>query len=198
MLIGYPNPLLRHMLVDLSEMALPGSEIVAVQRIAESGGGTQAELTVTTIDQLELVRAGETVALIEGDDQLALSALRHGATAVASERDSEGELLEIIRAAGHGVTAVSSTLRPSVIAFLPEHALPVLSEVEISILRSIARGETVTAIADRIAFSRRTTDRLIAGIKEKLEAPTRSDLIRLALATGLSSQPAEHDSGIEA
>lgn len=60
-----------------------------------------------------------------------------------------------------------------------------LSPREVEVLRLVALGHTAREIGDQLGLSAKTVEGYRARLAEKLVAPTRADLIRVALQAGL-------------
>lgn len=181
-----------------------------VQVVAEAGDGEQAcqlypgvrpdvvvmDLSMPGMGGMEAVRR-----LIAQDPKarvLALSAhedtahprrvLRAGALGYLAKRSAPDALIEAVRAVSRGDRYLDAeTARALAMAQLEGDESPadVLSEREFSVFLQLARGATVSQIADTLSLSTSTVGTHLYHVKQKLRASNQSELTLVALRWGL-------------
>ena len=147
-------------------------------------------------------RAGRTRVLLVADwarERDVLEALSGGALGFASKNDGSQELLEAIRAVGHGQTYVAPAFRrfmalePARMArgqrVLEGDVLHVLSPREREVLDLVVRGWRNRAIARELCVSIKTVDTHRTRINRKLGCNGASELIRFAAENDLIRRP---------
>ena len=162
------------LLLDLSMPGLGG--IVAVERVRKESAKTKI-LILTMHEDPEYLR----------------QALEAGASGYLVKRAADTELLAAIRAVRRGEGYIYSSLTGALLSMAFEkgkkreetdrHAD--LSKREIEVLRLLALGHTNQQIADRLFLSVKTIETYRARITEKLQLPTRAELVRYAIQHGL-------------
>ena len=118
-----------------------------------------------------------------------LRAMRAGAAGYVTKAAPEEELLRAI----HSVHRTGRHISDVVGAVLAEFAqgrgdaatIAHLSEREIEVLLRLARGESVTAIADSLSLSVKTISTYRSRLLEKLGLASNADLVRYAINHGL-------------
>lgn len=110
-------------------------------------------------------------------------ALKTGAHGYVSKSASSNELVTAIQKVGAGETYVDASMN---IDMLPgsadsEHPLGVLTNRELEVLRMLGEGKSLQAIADAIGIAYKTVANTCSRIKEKLNLPRTSDLIRFSI-----------------
>jgi DNA-binding NarL/FixJ family response regulator len=179
--------------------------------IAEAASGSQAidrvaseawdvvilDLAMPGRDGIEALRAIRRmkprlpilVLSMHDENQLAIRALRAGASGYLTKDAAPEQLLDALRAVLADGKYLSPHLAAKVataLAFpqeLPAHYT--LSDREFQVLRHLARGETVTEVAGELALSVKTVSTYRTRILEKLALRTNSDIVRFALDSGL-------------
>ena len=119
----------------------------------------------------------------------AVTLLRHGASGYLNKECDPDEISQAIRTVARGrryiTPAVAELLAGSVAE--PNGKLPheALSERELQVFLRLAKGETVSAIADSMFLSVKTVSTYRSRVLEKLKVSTNSDLTYYALKNGL-------------
>lgn len=119
------------------------------------------------------------------EEQYGVRVLKAGAAGYVTKESAPDELGKALKKALHGGRYVSPTLAEHLAGDLgldashPAHAA--LSDRELEVLRLLARGKTVSNIADQIALSVKTVSTYRARILEKLNLKTTGDIIRYAV-----------------
>jgi two-component system, LuxR family, response regulator FixJ len=136
---------------------------------------------VTGIELLQRLRkdsADRPTVVISGHAEIGsvVQAMQLGAVNVLEKPFRPEEFLESVRQA----LEADRTLRAAVEQQQELAAkLGVLTEGELSVLRGMARGLTIEAIAEELGCSRRTVDLRRASLKEQLGVYRREDLLNL-------------------
>ncbi len=122
--------------------------------------------------------------LLHCDVSACYAALEAGATVVAA-RDSEPEhLVTTLLAALKGQIVLPAALVEAFVdQFRTRHAdrAAVLSELDIELLRMLKRGETVTAMAQRLHMASRTVDRRLQNLYRRMGVRTRLQAVAWAV-----------------
>jgi len=122
---------------------------------------------------------------IYSEKQYALRCLRAGAAGYLTKDSAPDELIAAIRRVAAGGRYVTQTLAELLAAELESPAgralHHTLSDREDQVLRRLAAGQTVGAIAADLALSPKTVSTYRSRILEKLRLETTADLIRYAL-----------------
>ncbi|MHA7833748.1 MAG: response regulator [Algiphilus sp.] len=118
---------------------------------------------------------------VHDSPMLQVRAQRAGAHGYVSKRAPAEALLAAISAVASGASAFTATAEPADRA----EALAQLSAREFEILRLIAAGASVTAIAETLHLSPKTVSNLLTALRSKLGIRERQGLIRFALRHGL-------------
>jgi two-component system, NarL family, response regulator NreC len=137
----------------------------------------------------ELAKVSPTARILIVSSQAAPSAVREalsaGACGYVPKRATGAELLEAIRRVRAGERYVDPDLGACLVLAEPPRALAPLTERETDVLRMLALGYTNNEIGRRLYISPRTVDSHRAHVVQKLGVETRSELVLLALSTGL-------------
>jgi two-component system, NarL family, invasion response regulator UvrY len=129
------------------------------------------------------------------DDTHVMRALRAGAAGYISKTAPPDQILEAIRRVAEGDTYIEHEIAQRLVFSnirALSHALDHLSSRDIEILRLLAEGCSLSQIADTIGISYKTAANNCTQIKAKLGATSATDLIRVALRSGLIG----HDAGL--
>lgn len=120
------------------------------------------------------------------DPAFALRALESGARGYVSKNDDPAEFRHAIAEVVAGGTYLPSGMAERVEALrrTPAAAQPLLSLREREILRLLAKGKSMQEIADVIGVSYKTVAATCAGMRQKLDARTPVELVRIALEQG--------------
>jgi DNA-binding NarL/FixJ family response regulator len=139
------------------------------------------------VRELTAVSPGSRILIVSS--QAAPSAVREalsaGACGYVPKRSPGSELLEAIRRVRNGEGYVDPDLGAQLVVAEPPPALAPLTERETDVLRMLALGYTNNEIGRRLFISPRTVDSHRAHVVQKLGLETRSELVLLALSTGL-------------
>jgi two-component system, NarL family, invasion response regulator UvrY len=123
------------------------------------------------------------------EDQFALQALKCGADGFLNKESAPELLIAAIRRIAAGGKYVSASLAERFARHLGGEENPAphetLSEKEFIILKHIARGKSLVAIADELHISPKTVTSHRARILQKLGLENNADLTRFALEKGL-------------
>jgi DNA-binding NarL/FixJ family response regulator len=150
---------------------------------------------VSGIETLRRMRAREPDACvlmfsIHDEPIFARRALGAGARGYLSKSSAPDLLVEAVRAVARGEifvgSDVASALAPGE-GFAAQASLDALSVREFEILRLLAGGQSVEDIARRLSLSAKTVANYQTAIRQKLGARTPTQLVHLALRSGLVS-----------
>jgi DNA-binding NarL/FixJ family response regulator len=131
-----------------------------------------------------------TIVLVEDPHaDVALAALRAGASAVLARQSDAQELLAAFGAVRAGLVVLDAAVRDSLApaASAVRSAAPVepLTERERQVLAMLADGISNRRIAERLAISENTVKAHVAAIFAKLGATTRTEAVTLGVRFGL-------------
>ncbi len=119
------------------------------------------------------------------EDQYAMRAFKAGASGYLTKETVAEELITAIKKVIAGGVHVSQSLAEQLVStFTPGHNTSLhqnLSDRELEVLTSIARGRTITEIADSLALSVKTVSTYKSRIHEKLNLKTSAELVRYAV-----------------
>ena len=119
-------------------------------------------------------------------------ALQAGAAGYTSKNAPPDEIVEAIRRVAGGQTYIEREIAEELVFShirTAQHALKDLSVRDLEILRLLARGCTLSQIAEEVGVSYKTAANTCTQIKAKLGAATTADLIRFAIQSGLADHP---------
>ena len=120
---------------------------------------------------------------------VALAALRAGASAVLARQIDDTELLTALDAVNAGLIVLDPALRDAIAAGrTPSRAIDLaepLTEREREVLGMLAGGLSNRRIADRLSISENTVKAHVAAILAKLGATTRTEAVTVGLRLGL-------------
>lgn len=123
-----------------------------------------------------------------GEDQYAVQALKAGADGYLNKDSAPDSLIAAIRRVASGKKYISPNLAEKLADNLTG-AQPqlheTLSDREFQVLRMIAAGKSLVAIAEELHVSTKTVTSYRARVLEKMAFTTNADLIRYALENGL-------------
>lgn len=123
------------------------------------------------------------------EEQFAIRALKAGASGYVAKNSASEQLVEAIRKVNGGGKYVSAALAERLATDLGDERLgmphEILSDREFEVLRMMAAGKGVTAIAELLCLSVKTVSTYRTRILEKLQFETTSQLIRYAIEQGL-------------
>ena len=112
-------------------------------------------------------------------------AIAAGASGYVPKHASPAELVEAVRSVAGGTRYVDPELGASLAVAESSPALACLSEREVDVVRLLALGYSNKEIGRRLFISSRTVDSHRAHVMQKLRFTNRSELVLLALTTGL-------------
>src|SRR5204863_6475996 len=159
-------------LMDISMPVLDGVE--ATRRVRSRTPGTQV--------------VGLTM---HADPDVVRQAVAAGAVGYLTKDCTVEEVIEAVRLAADGETAVSSGLARAMLEEgrrpppAGEPAAPILSPREIEVLERIAQGESPTEVANALFISGRTVKNHLGSIYEKLDARDRVQAVLKAVRMGI-------------
>jgi DNA-binding NarL/FixJ family response regulator len=121
---------------------------------------------------------------VNDDPAFVVRAVELGAKGFVCKGDDPQSLLEAVHEVVGGTTFVSPQLAKSVTfatADVRAHPVGMLNNRELEILRMLARGRTITQIAETMELSYKTIANTTTLLKQKLGAQTHADLVRIAV-----------------
>ncbi len=167
-------------ILDLSMPDSPG--LAGIDRLRETSPKTRV-LVLTMHDDPAFVRG----------------ALARGASGYVSKASADTRLIEAILAVHEGKTFVEAAGRdtPTLASTAAEPTprpplaamLDTLSDRERAVLADVARGRTSKEIAETTGLSIKTVESYRARAMHKLDLRSRADLVRIAIDSGLLSEP---------
>ncbi len=142
------------------------------------------------IERLKVADPAARILVLSMHDDLmhARRALQAGAAGYVTKNARPEEIIEAIRRVANGGTYVEHSVAEELVFFSVRrqaHPLAELSTRELEMLRLLARGYSLSAIADMIGISQKTVANSTSRIKAKLGARTTAHLITIALGSGL-------------
>jgi two-component system, NarL family, invasion response regulator UvrY len=114
--------------------------------------------------------------------------LKAGALGYLSKRSAAEQLIQAIRLVAAGKTFIDAALaqQMAVQQFTGEQdPVGVLSDREFEVFMLLAKGQSVTHIAERLFLSPRTVGTHLYNIKQKLNAANAAELTLIAMRNGL-------------
>jgi two-component system, NarL family, invasion response regulator UvrY len=160
------------------------------------------------IERLKVVdpKARILVLSMHDDPMHARRALQAGAAGYVTKNARPDEIIEAVRRVANGGTYVEHSVAEELVFLsikLQAHPLSELSTRELEVLRLLAKGCSLSTIASIIGVSQKTAANSSSRIKAKLGARTTTDLISIALRSGLvdreadlSLRPEDQDKGL--
>ncbi|HEY7900955.1 MAG TPA: response regulator transcription factor [Caulobacteraceae bacterium] len=152
--------------LDLNLPGLGGLELL--RRMVQAGAGPILVLTM------------------HAEPLYARRALDAGAAGYVTKNASPAELLAAIRKVTAGGRYVESELAQTLAAPTGGAPLDQLTARELEIMRLLASGSSLAEIAEAVGVGYKTVANNCVQIKSKLGVTRTADLVRLALATGVS------------
>lgn len=123
------------------------------------------------------------------EEQLAIRALRAGATGYVTKESASEDLSVAVERALAGVRYVSPSLAQKIVSLTLEvgsdEELGVLSDREYQVLRLLACGKSLVAIADELAVSVKTVSTYRSRLLQKLKLQNTIDLVKYAVTNKL-------------
>jgi NarL family two-component system response regulator YdfI len=151
---------------------------------------------LTAIERLRAGQPGIAVVILTtfNEDELMLRGLQAGARGYLLKDTDRATLFDTIRAAARGETLLKPEIMTRVLALTsrpvtaPQSNEPVnLTDRELEVLQSVARGERSKEIAVQLGISERTVKAHLASIYSKLGVDSRAAAIAVAAQMGLLS-----------
>jgi len=162
--------------VIVTDLAMPGmSGLEALRRL--KADGLAPKVIVLTM---------------HADAELAAEALRAGAAGFVVKHAAGTELVAAIRSALRGKTYVTPELAPDVVSTLAEPGASgrdSLTPRQREVVRLLADGRTMKEVAAALGVSPRTVETHKYQVMEALGLTTTAELIRYAVARGLTTPP---------
>jgi DNA-binding NarL/FixJ family response regulator len=201
-LIADDHPFVRYGVKHVLEDEFPGVEIgeaaSAPELLAQAGKKSWdmvvLDLTMPgrsgldALHELKALRPDIRVLVLSmhPEDQFAVRVLRAGAVGYLTKESIPDELVQAVRKILAGGKYIRSSVADLLAAQIqqgdtdqPPHAR--LSDREFQVLAMIARGKTVTTIADELSLSVKSISTYRSRILEKLNLKTTADLARYAV-----------------
>ncbi len=192
---------LRQILAETVDMEVSGEAVNGQEALEQVrvGGWDALVLDITMpgrsgFDILKDVKQAQPhlpvlVLSIHAEDQLAVRALRAGASGYLNKENAPDELVKAIRKVVSGGRYVSPSLAET-LAFGLDTALyrprhETLSDREFQVMQLIASGKTPMEIAEMLSLSAKTVSTYRTRLLEKLDLKTNAELMRYALDLGL-------------
>ena len=155
------------------------------------------DLSMAGIEGYETIRriraqapeAKAVVFTMHDDPLFATRALRAGATGYVTKTDTPAELVEAIKRASVGKSYLSREIAQSIaLGNIEMHKNPLtaLSSREFEIFRLLAEGKSYAEIAQILSISQKSVANYAIRVRQKVGARSLTDLIRLAVTTGLT------------
>ncbi|SNS72924.1 two component transcriptional regulator, LuxR family [Noviherbaspirillum humi] len=123
-----------------------------------------------------------------GEDVYAIRAFKHGAAGYLTKNSSSAEVVSAVRKAAGGGKYVSPAMVEKMASMLGGGNLSShegLSDRELDVMKMIAAGESLVAIAERLHLSPSTVTTYRARILEKMGMKSNAELTRYAFEHGL-------------
>lgn len=120
-----------------------------------------------------------------GEEQYGVRVLRAGAAGYLTKESAPDQLVKAIRKVAGGGKFVTTTVADRLLELIdtdtdqPLHAT--LSDREFQVMRLLASGESVTAIAEKLALSVKTVSTYRARVLEKMNMKSNAELAHYAL-----------------
>jgi two-component system invasion response regulator UvrY len=180
---------------EIAEAATPQEALDLVRErewdavILDIGLPGRGGLDVLKDIKREVPRLPVLILSMHAEEQYAVRAVRAGAAGYLTKEAAPGKLVDAIRKVASGGRYISEDLAErlaselAVDATRPLHAS--LSDREFDVLRSIASGQTVGEIADRLSLSVKTVSTYRARILEKMHLKNNAELMQYVLRNHL-------------
>jgi two-component system invasion response regulator UvrY len=137
----------------------------------------------------EVPRLPVLILSMHAEDQYAVRAVRAGAAGYLTKGAATESLIAAVRKVASGGRYISPELAERLateLAVDPDHPLHAsLSDREFDVLRSIASGQTVGDIAERLSLSVKTVSTYRARILEKMQLKNNAELMHYVLTNHL-------------
>jgi NarL family two-component system response regulator YdfI len=145
---------------------------------------------ITAIDHLRREHPEIAIVILTtyNEDDLMIRGLQAGARGYLLKDTSREVLLHTIQAAAQGETLLKPEILARVLSARPTSAPPVdsmLTERELEVLQSAARGERNKEIAYKLGITERTVKAHLASIYQKFNVDSRAAAVAVAAQKGL-------------
>ena len=128
------------------------------------------------------------------DEPYVLALLRAGANGYVLKTAQSSDLLRAVKQVAAGKSVLDPEVAPKVIASMAgTRSVEPLSGRELDVVRAAAKGWTNREIAQALAISDRTVQGHLANIFAKLQVSSRTEVVTLALQTGLITLEDTHE-----
>ena len=128
------------------------------------------------------------------EEPYVLALLRAGANGYVLKTAQSSDLLRAVKQVAAGKTVLDPEIAPKVIASMAGlRSVEPLSERELDVVRAAAKGWTNREIAQALEISDRTVQGHLANIFAKLQVSSRTEVVTLALQTGLITLEDTHE-----
>lgn len=192
---------LRQILASTTDMEVTGEAVNAQETLDQvrAGGWDVLVLDITLPDhsgfdilkQLKHEQPDLPVLVlsIHAEEQLAVRALKAGASGYLTKEKAPEELVKAIRQVVSGGRYISRSLAESLAYGLDTASerprLEALSDREFQVMQMIAGGKTLRGIAETLSLSVKTISTYRTRLLEKMQLKTNAEIIRYALENGL-------------
>jgi two-component system invasion response regulator UvrY len=180
---------------EIVEAATPQEALDLVRQrkwdavILEIGLPGRGGLEVLKDIKREVPRLPVLILSMHAEDQYAVRAVRAGAAGYLTKGAATESLIAAVRKVASGGRYISPELAERLATELtvdPDHPLHAsLSDREFDVLRSIASGQTVGDIAERLSLSVKTVSTYRARILEKMQLKNNAELMHYVLTNHL-------------
>jgi DNA-binding NarL/FixJ family response regulator len=134
------------------------------------------------------VRAKFIFLTLHGEPRLASEAMRAGASGYVLKQSAGDELIEAIQAVSKGLFYLTPLVTRDVLLGLGDHGEthePALTPRQLEVLRLIAEGKRMKAIASELNISVRTVETHKQDLLQTLGLESTADLVKFAVKNGL-------------
>ena len=192
---------LRQILSGIPDMEVTGEAVNAQESLDQvrAGGWDVLVLDITMPDRSgfdilkelkhEQPHLPVLVLSIHAEEQLAIRALKAGASGYLTKEKAPEELVKAIRKVVGGGRYISRNLAESLALGLDATSErsrhETLSDREFQVMQLMARGNTLTEIAEELSLSAKTVSTYRTRLLEKMNMKTNAEIIRYAIENGL-------------
>jgi len=190
----------------LSATGLEVADTEDVVRWARGGGRRIVVVIMTAPGGVDLFRelrkarcGAATVAVVESDSPMAyVEALKAGACSAVDAKCPPEQLVAVAKAALSEHTLLPVEVMHHLVSSSYPVSAPRLSSQEVEVLRALADGMTVKALADSFMYSPREMHRRLRKLYDRMGAANRTRAIVLATRWGLVSTEEQNVVDIDA
>ena len=163
--------------VVVLDIQMPGRGGIDVTRALRSAGDQVAILILTAYD----------------DDPYIMAGIQAGANGYVLKSATPEEIVRAVRAVHEGQSAVDPTVATKLMAYLAgqqkasasDASIETLTQRELEVLASVAKGLTNRAIGHQLGISDRTVQGHLANIYGKMGVSSRTEAVMTAVKKGL-------------